>query len=69
LLIIDEKHGRECANRLNIPVTGTVGILLRAKQLGIISEVAPFLERLVNTNSWLSQSLLAEALTFANERQ
>jgi predicted nucleic acid-binding protein len=67
LLIIDEKHGRECANCLNIPITGTVGVLLRAKQRGMIPEIAPLLERLVSAHSWLNKHLIADALALANE--
>ena len=39
LLIVDEKRGRQLAHDMNIPITGLLGVLLLAKQEGLISEV------------------------------
>lgn len=39
LLLIDDKAGRNAVSRLNIPVTGTIGILLMAKEKGWLTDV------------------------------
>ena len=44
-LLIDERVGRLVAKRLGIGYLGVIGLLLRAKQAGIIAEVLPFLLR------------------------
>ena len=41
LLVIDDQAGRKAAQQLGIAVTGTVGVLLKAKQDGHISLVRP----------------------------
>ena len=46
LVLMDELTGRKVAQSLELPVTGTVGILIRAKQKGLIAEVGPLLEKM-----------------------
>jgi len=67
VVIIDEKLGRRYAAQINIKVTGTLGILLKAKECGIISTVAPFLHELREKSSWINNSLFEKALHLAGE--
>jgi predicted nucleic acid-binding protein len=67
LAIIDEKCGRRYALQMGIPVTGTLGILLKAKQQGLIPALAPLLDELTTKQSWLSPALIAEARRLAGE--
>lgn len=46
LLIIDEKRGRNIAQSLHLKVTGLLGVLLSAKNKGLISSVRPLMEQL-----------------------
>lgn len=39
LVIIDEIFGRRCAKQMNVKLTGTLGVLLKAKKQGIISSL------------------------------
>jgi hypothetical protein len=43
---IDEWRGRRAASSVGLRVTGSLGLLGRAKQLGLIPEVRPWVERL-----------------------
>ena len=43
LVIIDEKKAREKASTLGLEVKGTVGVLLAAKQKGLIDVIEPLL--------------------------
>jgi len=65
--IIDEKLGRRYAAQLGIPVTGTIGVLLKAKERGLISEVAPLLTDLREKSSWIDDGLFDKALALAGE--
>ena len=38
-LIIDELEGRRVARNLNVPVVGTLGILLKARREGVIANL------------------------------
>jgi len=46
LVLLDEKDGRHSAQKLGLRVMGTVGVLIRAKQLGLIAELRPELDAL-----------------------
>lgn len=47
LLLIDERTGRDVARRMGIRRVGLVGILIEAKNRGLIASVAEDLDRLV----------------------
>lgn len=67
LLVIDEKAGRAEAESLGIPVTGMVGVLLKAKERNLIYTIAPFLNRLRQTNFKMGPALYNRALELAGE--
>lgn len=46
-ILLDESAARSVATELGIEVIGTLGLLLRAKQDALITEVAPLLRRLI----------------------
>jgi len=64
---MDEKLGRRYAAQVNVPVTGTVGVLLKAKERGFITAVAPLLRELRNKSSWINDNLFEKALRLAGE--
>jgi len=66
-LILDDKKARRFANSLGVPVIGTVGITLVAKQRGFISQVRPLLENLQAAGFHISDSLYLQALQLASE--
>ena len=67
VVIIDDKLGRRYAAQINIPITGTIGILLKAKERGLITAVTPLLYELRNKSSWINDSLLTKAISLAGE--
>ena len=67
MVLIDEKPGRRYASQINVPVTGTIGILLKAKKRGLITAVAPLLQELRYKSFWINDSLYNEALRLAGE--
>ena len=67
LVIIDEKKAREEAKRIGLPVKGTVGVLLEAKQKGLIDAIKPVLEALRDNGMYLDQSFIDDVLQLAGE--
>tara|TARA_R110002126_G_scaffold35949_6_gene109954 strand:- start:5440 stop:5736 length:297 start_codon:yes stop_codon:yes gene_type:complete len=67
LVIIDEIKGRKTAKELGIPVTGSLGVLMTAKDKGYIKAVKPILEKIQYTNFRISKELIDQALKKANE--
>jgi predicted nucleic acid-binding protein len=66
-VIIDEKIARKHALRVGLKITGVLGVLLRAKEKGLIREVRPLLEKLQQGGIWLSPELVNETLRLAKE--
>jgi predicted nucleic acid-binding protein len=67
LVIVDERKGRRYANRLDIPLTGTLGLLLLAKERGLVALLAPLLEELQNAGLYLDPALVDRVLVLAGE--
>ncbi len=66
-IILDDRKAREVAQRLGVPVTGTVGLLLKAKQAGVVTTVRPLLDALAANQFRIAYGLRAEALRLAGE--
>lgn len=67
LLIIDEKKGRNTAKRLGLQIIGTLGIVLRAKEKGIIEVVKPLLEELEEVGFRIGRDLKDKILKKVKE--
>lgn len=67
-VLIDERRGRLVAARLNLRYTGILGILVEAKSQGLIAEVKPLLDALVNeAGFWVAEPLYNSVLRLVNE--
>jgi len=67
LVCIDEFAGRKYASLLGLNIIGTLGVLLVAKQRGLVSELKPLCDKLLKSERHISQHLYAEVLHKAGE--
>ena len=67
LAILDDLAARRCAATLRIPVRGTLGLVLLAKQRGRIAAARPVLEAMRGSGMYLSDSVLDKALALVAE--
>lgn len=67
LVVIDERRGRAAARLSGLRVTGSIGILLRAKREGLIAAIKPCLDSMQQAGMWQSQRLRSQALREAGE--
>jgi predicted nucleic acid-binding protein len=67
LLILDDRQARSVAQRLAVPIIGTIGVLLLAKQAGTLASVASILIELESASFYVSDTLKEEALRLAGE--
>jgi predicted nucleic acid-binding protein len=66
-LILDDKKARRMARQLGLPITGTLAVLLRAKQQGLLSSVRELLDDLAKARFRISDALVQETLRRAGE--
>ena len=64
---IDEMAGRRLARLHNLSVTGSIGVLLRAKRQGHLFSLATSIQKMREKGIWLSQRVIDFALTQAGE--
>jgi hypothetical protein len=67
LVIIDEFKGRRFARRLGLPLTGTMGVLLLAKENDLVDKIAPMIDQLQELGFHISSELVSAVLSLANE--
>ena len=67
LLLMDERKGRQIAQSMGIKITGTLGILIQAKKSGMVNEIKPLLDALLNANVRISEALYHSILEQVDE--
>jgi len=66
-LILDDLKARKLAKRLGLDVTGSVGVILRAKSLGLIPAIRPLILLIRTTSFRLSPDVEKQAFLLAGE--
>jgi len=64
---MDDLAARRCAATIHVPVRGTLGLVLKGKQRGVIGKARPVLQRMVQAGMYLSEHVLNDALTLVGE--
>ncbi len=66
-IILDDYKARRVAEQLGLEITGTAGVIIKAKLKGIISSIKPLFEKIRQTDFRLSADIELQALKEANE--
>ena len=66
-IILDDAKARSVARTLGVAVVGTIGVLVKAKNLGIVQLVRPLLLGLEANGFYVDTALRDEALRLAGE--
>ncbi|SHF65000.1 Predicted nucleic acid-binding protein, contains PIN domain [Pedobacter caeni] len=68
ILIIDDLKGRKLASKMALNFMGTFGLLVKAKEFGIIAAVKPYIEKIQATNFRVSSALVDLVLERTGEK-
>lgn len=68
-VVIDERKARRYAKRLGLPLTGTLGVLLLAKEHGLLPSVRAAVDALLDAGLYLNSDLVAAVLRLAEEEE
>jgi predicted nucleic acid-binding protein len=67
-VVIDDLEARRCAKAMNLGVIGTLGIVGRAKLMGLIDQAEPVIRRLLEVGLYASDELVERLLREVGER-
>ena len=67
VVIIDDANAKKHAKYLELPVTGTLGILIKAKQEGYLDELKPILYQMVESGIYISNKIMDMCLKQVGE--
>jgi predicted nucleic acid-binding protein len=66
-VVLDDLEARKCAKAFELNVIGTLGLVARAKHLGVIDRVRPVMEQLACSGMHVSPALLNSILAELGE--
>lgn len=70
MILLDEKEGRNTAQRMQLKPVGVIGVLLEAKKNGLLNSVRPHLDALRQISGFrIKTSLYLHALELACEKK
>lgn len=67
LLVIDDLKARKLAGKLKFRITGTLGVINKAKQMSIIPHVKPLINKLLETDFRIADAIIEEFLRLNDE--
>ena len=68
LILLDERIGRRAAQRLGLTTIGTLGVLIAAKDRGLLAAVRPVLDALrTDAGFWIADDLYNAVIDTAHE--
>lgn len=67
LCILDDLLARKYARNIGLNITGTLGVLVYAKNSGVIKQIKPLMDKLLSVGMFIDKGLYAKILSLANE--
>ena len=67
LLVFDDRLAQRIADLYRLKYTGTLGVLVKAKQSGYLSAVAPVINMLRSKGMWLTDKIISDVLRLSGE--
>ena len=66
-VVLDDLQARKCAELFEIPLIGTLGLVVLAKRKGLITLARPVIERLASVGLYISSAMLTRILVGVGE--
>jgi predicted nucleic acid-binding protein len=66
-ILLDDARARKIAQRLNTKQIGTIGLLLRAKRRGLVENIRPHIDALIENGIYIRRELTDAVLKNAGE--
>lgn len=66
-LILDDLRARKLSRRLGLKYTGSLGVINKAKEIGVIDKIRPLIDKLIKTDFRISDKVIDDLLKRNNE--
>ena len=66
-LVADDRNARTCGRRLDLPIIGTLGVIVRAERAGHVAEATPRFRQLAASSCVMDEALARRLLGLAGE--
>jgi len=66
-LILDDLRARKLSRRLGLKYTGSLGVINKAKEIGVIDKIRPLLDKFIKTDFRISDKVIDNLLKRNNE--
>ena len=67
LCIIDDQVARNYAKFLGLTVTGTLGVLVKGKEHGLVNKITPLMDRFIHNGIYISDKLYTDIRRITGE--
>ena len=67
LIVLDDKLARKTAKYMGLTVTGTLGVVIKAKEIGYIEAVKPIMNMLIQNGLYISADVQKMVLDMVDE--
>jgi len=66
-VVLDDLQARKCAKLFDVNLIGTIGLVLKAKQVGLIDKVKPVFTQLIQSGLYIDPKLIEKILFIIKE--
>lgn len=66
-VVLDDRAARRCAVTHDLPVIGSLGVVLRAKKRGVLEVARPWVTKLIAAGMFVDAQLMTDALATVQE--
>jgi len=66
--VLDDAQARKCAKVLDIPLVGSVGLIVRARKENLIPLAKPAIEKLISIGLYIDSEIITQVLRSVGEQ-
>ncbi len=66
-VLLDDRAARRCARTLGLPLLGTIGLIVRAKRVGVVAAASPVIRAVVDAGLYIDEGIVTAVLAELGE--
>jgi uncharacterized protein len=66
-VLLDDRAARRCARTLGLALLGTIGLIVRAKRVGVVTAASPVIRAVVDAGLFIDEGVVRAVLADLGE--